>query len=153
MPLSIGGGMIVALGMFIWWMMRKDNAGSRKKTRTVFVMTVIALLFSMYFFPWDSIAGVIEGRIDAISRLARMVQYPWSYLEITTALLTVTAVVILSEMTVDKTTGMICTALLLLGTVISLGVFYDPFINESKTRKWTGIAVQNKWGDRDDALI
>ena len=135
MPLSIGGGMIVALGMLIWWMMRKDNAGSRKKTRTVFVMTVISLLFSMYFFPWDSIAGVMEGRIDAISRLARMVQYPWRYLEITTALLTVTAVVILSEMTEDKSTWMICTALLLLGTVISLGVFYDPFINESKTTK------------------
>ena len=138
MPLSIGGGMIVALGMLIWWMMRKDKAESRKKQRTVFVMIIISLLFSMYFFPWDSIAGITEGRVDAVSRLARMVQYPWRYLEITTSLLTVTAVVILSEMKADKSdhdTRKACTALLLLGTVISLGVFYDPFINESKTTK------------------
>lgn len=141
MPLSIGGGMIASLGMLIWWMIRKDKEGSGRKTRTVFVMIIISLLFSMYFFPWDSIAGVTEGRIDVVSRLARMVQYPWRNLEITTALLTLTAVVILSKMTVDKINHDIrkaCIVLLLLGTVISLGVFYDPFINESKTTKADG---------------
>lgn len=127
MPLSIGGGMIIALAMLIYAMIRRDE-GERHRQKVVFVLILLSLVLSMYFFPWDSIAGITEGSLPGISRLARMVQYPWRFLEMTTALLSITAVCLLKR---SEGRYRLWTALLLFGTVISLGAFYDPFINEA----------------------
>ena len=140
MPLSIGGGIITAFVLLLFLMIRGIGDGRRQKT--MFSLVAISLIFSMYFFPWDSIAGITEGRIDAVSRLARMVQYPWRFLEITTILLAVAAVSSLSIFKSQGNTGAVrgWASVLLLGTVISLASFYDPFINEAD---WTRAADEN----------
>lgn len=134
MPLSIGGGMITALVMLVYVMLKRDDFGDRKRQRVGFVLVGTALAFSMYFFPWDTIASITDVRMNAFSRLARMVQFPWRFLEIATAVLSVTALVLLKELKKDDKKGTVSgykvwTGLLILGTVISLGAFYDPFAN------------------------
>ena len=133
MPLSLGGGMVISLAMLLYVIMRRDF-GDRCRQRNAFLMVVISILFSMYFFPWDSIASITENRLPEVSRLARMVQYPWRFMEITTVLLSVCTVCILRRMDRKLISFKCWTFLLLLGTVISLGAFYDPFINEAE---WT----------------
>ncbi|MBQ7583651.1 MAG: hypothetical protein IJT24_03485 [Lachnospiraceae bacterium] len=136
MPLSIGGGIIVSFAMLIYTIFRRDIIGERGRQRVAFVLTALSLVFSMYFFPWDTIASITEGRMASISRLFRMVQFPWRFLEITTVVLSVTAAVLLKGFKEKDDGGRftgynIWTGLLILGTVISLGAFYDPFINEA----------------------
>ena len=137
MPLGIGGGMTAAFALLILEIMKK-RSGDRHKQRTALVMTMVSLVFSMWFFPWDSIAGITEGHLEGISRLARMVQYPWRFLEITTVVLTVTAVCILIRLERSDEDGIwrykLWTGVLAAGTLISMCAFYDPFINEAS---WT----------------
>ena len=139
MPLSIGGGMIIALSLLIFAIM-KSGTGDKARQRTALVIVSVSFVFSMYFFPWDSLASIFDGRFDALSRLARMVQYPWRFLEIATAVLSLAAVCILSRIkgSVSNRCSMyfwVWTGLLLLGTLLSLGSFYDPFINEADTTR------------------
>lgn len=139
MPLSIGGGMITALSLLLFAIM-KPGTGNKARQRTALILVSVSLVFSMYFFPWDSLASLSEGRFDTLSRLARMVQYPWRFLEIATAVLSLSAVCILTQIRdsgSDRggTVFGIWTGLLLLGTVLSLGSFYDPFINEADTTR------------------
>lgn len=133
MPLSIGGGMIAGIAFLIYAVM-KQRSGDKSRQRTALVLVILSLAFSMYFFPWDSIAGVAEGRFDVVSRLARMVQYPWRFLEITTAVLSLAVVCLLRHLKVNSEEGVslrLWTGILILGTLLSLGAFYDPFINEA----------------------
>lgn len=136
MPLSLGGGMIIALAMLLYVILKRDVTGDRKRQRIALVLSGVSLVFSMYFFPWDTIASITEGKLEALSRLARMVQFPWRFLEITTIVLGVTAAVILRELRKTEKKGILSeykvwTGLLILGTVISLGAFYNPFVNEA----------------------
>lgn len=151
MPLSLGGGIIAAFAMLIWTIMHPEMGKERKKQRMLFVLTVLSLVFSMYFFPWDSIAGITEGRIDVISSIARMVQYPWRFLEITTALLSVSSIVILKWINDEyRKTGFIWVWILVSGTILSLGSFYNPFINESKwTRADNEYYIENSIGGEE----
>ena len=155
MPLSIGGGMTSAFAMLIFTMISKGY-GDRHRQKVVFVLTSLSLVLSMYFFPWDSIAGITDGRMEGISRLARMVQYPWRFLEITTVVLSVAAVCMLRRyMDSDYGFGYRCklwTGILLLGTVISLGAFYDPFINEADWTRATDEHYLDKSIGREEYL-
>lgn len=137
MPLSIGGGIVGAFALLLYRILKK-GCGDRQRQKAALTIALISLLISMYFFPWDSIASITEGRIDALSNLVRLVQFPWRYLEITTAILSVSAVCGLKEMSDrDKATGsggfQIWTGILLLGTVISVGTFFMHFVDEDKT--------------------
>ncbi len=140
MPISIGGGIVAAFALLFFLMIRGTGNGRRQKI--LLSLITISLAFSLYSFPWDSIAGTTEGRLDALSRLARMVQFPWRFLEITTILLAVAAVCCLACLKSHGQIGLVCrwAALLLLGTVISIGAFYDPFINEAD---WTRAADES----------
>ncbi len=138
MPLSIGGGMIAAIALLLYMMMR-EGFKDRHKQKTALILILVSILFSMYFFPWDSIAGIFESRIPLISNLARMVQYPWRYLEIASALLSIVAVCGLRTMekSGNKQAFHAWTAFLLLGTVLSLGTFYCSFTDSAK---WTRVS-------------
>jgi hypothetical protein len=133
MPLSIGGGIIAAYMLLIYVMFR-SHFENRHMQRTAFCISSLALIMSTYLFPWDTIASLTEGRLNSISRLARMVQYPWRYIEIVTAVLTLSAVMLLRMMKRRNTSVyIIWVAILASGTLISLYSFYMPFVNEAKT--------------------
>ncbi len=142
MPLSIGGGIIGALALLLYRILKRDS-GDRGKQRVALTITIISLLISMYFFPWDSIASITEGRINVLSNLVRLVQFPWRYLEITTAILSVSAVFGLKEISDradqdSKISLHLWIGILLLGTVISTGSFYMHFVDEDKPLKIYG---------------
>lgn len=133
MPLGIGGGITAAFVLLLYFMLKKRDFGNRGRQRSAFSLTALSLAFSMYFFPWDTIASITDGRLVFVSRLARMVQYPWRFLEITTVVLSVTAVCLLAVLlrSGDIRAYRLWTGILLLGTFISLGAFYDSFINQA----------------------
>lgn len=136
MPLSIGGGMLGALALLMYRIIKK-NCGDRQKQRIALAVTVVSLVISMYFFPWDSIASVLEGRIDPLSNLVRVIQFPWRYLEITTAVLSVAAVWGLKDMVAEDGSELsrkfiVWTGIILLGTIISAGSFYLHFVDENQ---------------------
>lgn len=136
MPLSIGGGIVGALALLIYRIIRKASC-DRRRQKVALTITVLSILISMYFFPWDSIASITEGRINSLSNLVRLVQFPWRYLEITTAILSVSAVCGLKEISGRDDPDAIkrlhlWIGILLLGTVISAGSFYMHFVDEDK---------------------
>jgi hypothetical protein len=92
----------------------------------------------MYFFPWDSIAGIFDGKIDALSRLARMVQYPWRFLEITTVVLCASAVMELVLLEDGKIRRMFMVAMIL-GTLITAGVYYCDYIDQNESALGTAL--------------
>ena len=146
MPLSIGGGMIVALAMLIYRILKKGDA-DRHKQRVALVMVSLSMIFSLCAFPWDSIAGMSQGRIDIIANIALMVQLPWRYLEIAAGLLSVTAVCGLkaeSEYTHYREKSGAWKVALLLGTLISLWSFFNNVITDMK---WTRAADESYLDD------
>ena len=136
MPLSIGGGMIAALALLIYRIIKAD-CGDRHKQKTALTLAVISLVISMYFFPWDSLASISESRLPAVSNIIRVVQFPWRYLEITTAILCLTAIYGLKCMAgEEKTFGFrLWIGILLLGTIISADSFFVNFVSEAKTTR------------------
>ena len=136
MPLSIGGGMLASLALLVFASLR---SGAQKNTRRIiWALTIISLAFSMYFFPWDSIAGIFDGRIDALSRLARMVQYPWRFLEITTVVLCASAVMELVLLEDGRIRRMFMVAMIL-GTLITAGVYYCDYIDQNESALGTAL--------------
>ena len=132
MPLSMGAGLIAAFVLQIYGMLRSDTK-ERYEQRTAFCLSTMALLMSTYLFPWDTIASLTEGRIDLISRLARMVQFPWRYMEIATAVLSLSAVMLLRTYKKNRPhIYLMWVAILISGTLLSVCSFYNSFINESK---------------------
>ena len=132
MPLSVGGGIIAAYLLLIYVML-KPGTGDRKKQRTAFLLASLALVMSTYLFPWDTVASLTEGRLDFISRLSRMVQFPWRFMEIATAVLALSAAVLLGVLRkFSLSIYRIWTAILIFGTLLSICSFYEPFISESK---------------------
>jgi len=134
MPLSIGGGILAAYILLIYEMFRSGDPERRNRQRTSFCLSSMALIMSTYLFPWDTIASLTEGRLNSISRLARMVQYPWRYIEIVTAVLSLSAIMLLRGM--KKRSSSFYTiwgAILVSGSLLSLFSFYQPFVNEAKT--------------------
>ncbi len=134
MPLSIGGGILAAYILLIYEMFRSCDPEKRKRQRTLFCLSSLALIMSTYLFPWDTIASLTDGRLNSISRLARMVQYPWRYIEIVTAILSLSTIMLLSG--IKRRNPSIYTiwgAILVSGTLLSLFSFYQPFVNEAKS--------------------
>ncbi len=135
MPLSLGGGILAALVFLVYMAIvsRKDT----RLRRILIALTLISLSFSMYFFPWDIPASVFEGRMPALSRLSRMVQYPWRFLEITTVVLCISALADL-KLLEDKTRRIWMAAFAFL-TILSAGSFYNNFINDAD---WTRASTE-----------
>lgn len=134
MPLSIGGGILAAYILLIYEMFRPNDSENRNRQRSAFCLSSLALIMSTYLFPWDTIASLTEGRLNSMSRLARMVQYPWRYIEIATAVLSLSAVMLLR--TVKRRNPSVYVfgvAILTSGTLLSLFSFYQPFVDEAKT--------------------
>ncbi|MCR5748575.1 MAG: YfhO family protein [Lachnospiraceae bacterium] len=151
MPLGIGGGLVVALVMLIY-LAFKEGYKEKHRQRIAIIMVSVSMIFSLWLFPWDSIASVFENRIGLLSNLARAVQYPWRFLEITSVLLCLVAVCGLKEMLAKESGGKndirYWIFSMLLGTVISVGIFYSAFIDTSEwTRGLTESYTDEKIGE------
>lgn len=135
MPLALGFSLVLGMGLFLWccvnkykWKLEKDK---RLKTGTVcMAFTIICIVLSTEFFPWDS----IEEISPILAKLLSVVQFPWRYLSIASifaATATVIAVKILKEHK-DEMTSKLVVSELAGFTLICAGLFYMNFANSAQ---------------------
>lgn len=111
-----------------------DLMRKKHELRTAFCLSTVALIMSAYLFPWDTIASLTESHLELISRLSRMIQFPWRYMEIVTAVLSLSAIMLLRTYKKNQPyIYIIWVAVLTSGTLLSVCSFYNSFINESET--------------------
>lgn len=144
MPFALGLALVAGVVIFgLCCVMRKEwsirkNAIFRVGVVST-VLTVVCIVFSLKFFPWDS----IEGRNESLARVLCMLQFPWRYLAAGTIFATMATVIglaIIKEVKGHKTAYALCMALGMTAVVTS-GFYMDIFTN--------GIKVVSVLGDGD----
>ena len=90
MTYSIGGGLIVALFLFIVCIVNFPNKNSQtyKTGKVCMGFGILALFMTTMWFPWDA----IEQMGAIFEKITVTIQFPWRFLSVATILLTIGAV-------------------------------------------------------------
>lgn len=94
MPMALGFSLVLGIGLFIWCCIQKYNWKIEKDTRlkvgiVCVGFTVICIILSARFFPWDN----IEEVSPLLAKLLSVVQFPWRYLSIASVFATTATVI------------------------------------------------------------
>lgn len=137
--LTLLAGLIV---FFICCVMRKEWGVKKSPVYRVgiinAILSVICIVLTLKFFPWNSIEGVQES----VARMFCTVQFPWRYLAPATIFATVAVIaglVIIKNVKGEKTAYFLCMALGLTAIVTS-GLFMGVYTNAAVTSNAIGYA-------------
>lgn len=141
MPMALGFSLVLGICLFLWCCVKKyqwkQEEDVRFKVGTVCVaFTVVCLVLSTRFFPWDS----IEEISPLLASLLSVVQFPWRYLSIASAF-AVTATVIAVKLLAEHqsvTVKQIITAGFVGLALVCVGLFYMNFANAATEYKVYG---------------
>lgn len=141
MPMALGFSLVLGTGLFLWccmqkyqWKLEKDV---RFKVGTVCVaFTVICIVLSARFFPWDS----IEEISPLLAKLLSVVQFPWRYLSIASVFATTATVIAAKLLAEHKSVSVmsVVTAGFIGLTLVCCGSFYMNFANTAAEYKVYG---------------
>lgn len=138
MPVNLGFGLVVGLGVFAWCYIRRFDWGMEQSMliRSGAVLSLLAglaIAFSLQAFPWDSLGAVGED----VVKIATVIQFPWRYLSMATVLCVFVSVIGITVCSESERLrygllagGSICFLLLL-----NAGLFYMQYADISITTK------------------
>lgn len=144
--MSFAIGLTLVIGMTIFlsccamrkeWNIKKNsfyNVGVESA-----ILTVVSIILTLKFFPWDSIKGFSEP----LARVLCMIQFPWRYFAAGTifaVMATVIGLVMIKKAKGQKTAYALC-AVLCITAVLTSGFYMTIFTN--------GIKVTSAFGDAD----
>lgn len=133
MPLILGFSLIFGMSIFLMCCSKKKEWGILDEKLQVGVicnfLTIIALLFSTIYFPWNSIENISE----LFARFFGMTQFAWRYLSIATVLAAFVGVIGLSILSQKKDVMIAknCGIIMIGATVICVGLFFTQFCNST----------------------
>jgi len=144
MPLSLGIALVFGVFLFVAcysvqneYQIRKSNVVKVGAACTIF--TIVCVIFSLRFFPWDSLENVNK----LLAKVLCMVQFPWRYLSMATVFAAVSTVIGLYIVKETKSVksmqilgGMLC-----LLAILTNSLFLSIFTNES--------SIERVYGDAD----
>lgn len=99
MPICLGFASLIDLVLFAWCYSKRDEWKTDseidiKAGAVAAVLAVIAILFSLAAFPWDSLKLINK----TLGKYACVIQFPWRYLTIATVLCTFVAIIAIAYM-------------------------------------------------------
>lgn len=141
MPMALGFALVLGIGLFLWCCMQKYQWKQEKDVRfkvgTVCVaFTVICIVLSTRFFPWDS----IEEISPLLAKLLSVVQFPWRYLSIASVFATTATVIAVRFLAEHKSVSVtrVVTAGFIGLTLVCCGSFYMNFADTAAEYKVYG---------------
>ncbi len=154
MPVGLGGGFIVifitALILCGDRFILKSEGRSKTFYKAMagnFAVGLAAVIFSSVYFPWDVLAGIFRGRIDAIADLMQAIQFPWRYLTVAGIAMSVTLVFSLLILKAkDSVKYMIVFYLTLALIFVSLSYFYYEYTQKNNEEAWIFADNDTKMG-------
>lgn len=141
MPMALGFSLVLGIGLFLWCCVQKYHWKLEKDVRlnvgTVCVaFTVICIVLSTRFFPWDS----IEEINPLLAKLLSVVQFPWRYLSIASVFATTATVIAVKLIKESESASAIniIRAGLISFTLVCSGLFYMNFADSATEYKVYG---------------
>ncbi|MCD8039703.1 MAG: hypothetical protein LUE96_11565 [Lachnospiraceae bacterium] len=147
MPLALGFSLVLGVLLFLWCCTKKYEWGIQKdaqmKTGTICTaFTIICIVLSARFFPWDS----LEAVSTTADRLVSVVQFPWRYLSVATAFAATASVIAAAVLNTHKGEAALYRvgAVLIAFTLVCIGSFYTDFSNSVSAYEVYGEADAEK---------
>jgi len=139
MPLAVGFSLTIVFGLYVYccsrrqeWRLSEDKM--YRQSMVCFFLSIIALLLSSVYFPWDSLVYINEE----FAHMMCTIQFPWRYVAIITVLLvllTVFTLDILKKHRGEEFTRIVITTLFL-GALLSESFFEYQFTNSALEKKF-----------------
>lgn len=144
MPLALGTALIAGVIIFAVccsmkneWKITRDSLFKTGITCAIF--TVVCVILSMRFFPWDS----LENMNRLLAKVLCIVQFPWRYLSVASVFAAAATVIGLAIVKQKKGTGV---TQLLCGTLCLLSVLSCSLCMAEYTN---GIRIERIYGDAE----
>ncbi len=142
MPLSIGQSLMIGLGVIVYclfksreWKIQKSNLV--KGMGIMGALACLALIFTLHFFPWDTL-DVLVG--SELARILRAIQFPYRYLGFATILISCATVVALKLLyEYQREYCKVAVVLLIVFTLIFTSSYYGRYIANGATT--SGVAT------------
>ena len=137
MPLTLGLALSIGIAMVLYYFIKRDEwkteGEQHRRISVMFLLGLLAAVFSLHFFPWDGIQGGIVALLDGgmgvkIAELLGSIQFSWRYLAIATVLLVPASLLVLAELVRRKPAhGKLVAVLMAAGLVLNMGSFYTGY--------------------------
>lgn len=134
MPICLGFACLIGLVIFGWCYSKRcewknDDTLNLKAGSVAFILTIVAILFSLAAFPWDSVKLINR----TLGKYACVIQFPWRYLTIATVLCVFVTVAAIAYM--DKSgrvkEAKIGMLIMLVFAVVNTGHLFMEYTNVS----------------------